>query len=369
MAIKKLGGGNYFIRVTKYINKKKRERKFTGELPTMGAARQKEQELLKELEELKFREENEALRYTWKKAVADYLDYSEDNHRLSTFYNRMKLLEAHTNIFNDRDLDTIQKNEIKELIDERGMSVSHKKDLLKCVRQVLELAIDNRKIIVNPAKNIKILGDKNHRDKANKLEAMSKGEVTQLLAYMKDIHHEWYPIFYVTYQLGLRSSEAIALEFEDIDWSKSHIVISKSWCKHKKGFVPPKNGTSRIVPMNKQLMSFLKELSLKSGGKGFVLPRNNTWMNGGATKILQSVQKQLSIKRTNYHSLRASFITHLLIDGVSIPQVQTLVGHADLKTTMRYVRISGCDLKGVTASLEVDFEPKGRVLSFEKDKS
>lgn len=369
MAIYKLGGKKYFIRITKYINKKKRERKFTGELPTMGAAKSKEQELLKELEELKFKEENEELRYTWKKAVAAYLDFSEDNHRLSTFYNRMKLLEAHTRIFNDRDLDSIEKLEIKELIDERGLSISHKKDLLKCIRQVFELAIDNRKIFVNPAKNIKIHGDKSHREKANKLEAMSKTEVTQLLAFMKEINHEWYPIFYVTYQLGLRSSEAVALEFEDIEWGKSHIVISKSWCKHKKGFVPPKNGTSRIVPMNKQLKVFLRELSVKSGGKGFVLPRNKSWMNGGATKILQSIQRQLGIKLTNYHSLRASFITHLLIDGVSIPQVQSLVGHADLKTTMRYVRISGCDLKGVTASLEVDFEPKGRVLSFEKDKS
>ena len=184
MAIKKLGGRKYFVRVTKYINKKKRERKFTGELPTMGAVRQIEQKLLKELAELKFKEENEALRFTWKKALADYLDYSEDNHRLSTFYNRMKLLEAHTNIFNDRDLDTIEKLEIKELIDEKGLSISHKKDLLKCIRQVFELAIDNRKIFINPAKNIKIHGDKNHRDKANKLEAMSKDEVTQLLAYL-----------------------------------------------------------------------------------------------------------------------------------------------------------------------------------------
>ncbi|WP_417335906.1 tyrosine-type recombinase/integrase [Halobacteriovorax marinus] len=98
-------------------------------------------------------------------------------------------------------------------------------------------------------------------------------------------------------------------------------LISKSWCKHKKGFVPPKNGTSRIVPMNKQLKTHLRELSLKSKDKGFVLPRNKSWMNGGATKVLQTVQSELGIKLTNYHSLRASFITHLLRSGMDIISV------------------------------------------------
>lgn len=365
MSIKKLGNKKYFVRVTKYINKKKRERKFTGELSTMGAARQKEQELRKELEEIKYIEENEAQRYTWEKAKNDYLDYSEENHRLSTYYNRMKLLEAHTKDFYRRDLDNIEKKEIKSLIDEKGSSISHKKDLLKCIRQVFELAIDNRKIFINPAKNIKIHGDKSHREKANKLLAMTKEEVTQLLAYLKDMNHEWYPIFYVTYQLGLRSSEAVALEFEDIEWEKNHIVISKSWCKHKKGFVPPKNGTSRIVPMNKQFKTYLKEISLKFQNKGFVLPRNRSWMNGGATKVLNGIQNELGIKLTNYHSLRASFITHLLRGGMDIISVQAMVGHRELSTTQRYIRLDATDLQGATDSLEVN-ESINCVLNFNK---
>jgi integrase len=304
MTIKKLGNKKYKIRVTKYINGKKRERKFSGQFLTIGDARNKERELIEDLQNVKRYEENESLRYTWKKALDEYLEFSETNHRLSTFYNRMKLLEAHTSHLYERELDTILKREIKELVEEKGISISHKKDLLKCIRQVFELAIDNRKVSINPAKRIKVSGDKNSRD-----------------------NHEWYPIFYLTYQLGLRSSEAMALEYEDIEWDKDHIVISKSWCKHKKGIVPPKNETSRIVPMNKQLKSFLLERYNNSEGKGFVLPRIRAWMNGGATKVLQSIQKQLGIRLTNYHSLRASFITHLLRSGMDIISVQAMVGH------------------------------------------
>ena len=367
MTIKKLGNKKYFIRVTKYINKKRRERKFTGILQTAGLANAKEKELIKELEELKLIEENEYLRFTWKKALDDYYSFSEQEHRLSTYYNRTKVLDAHTKSLLEVELKDISKTDIKKLVESCDFSISHKKELLKYIRQVFEIAIDNRKVTINPARNIKIHGDKSQRDKANKLLAMTKDEVALLLNYLKEINHEFYNIFYVTYQLGLRSSEAIALEFDDIEWDKSHIVISKSWCKHKKGFVPPKNGTSRIVPMNKQLKQFLKELSLEKGGCGFVLPRIKSWMNGGATKVLQGIQKHLGIKLTNYHSLRASFITHLLRSGSDVISVQVMVGHSELSTTQRYIRLDATDLQGATSSLEIDTNPMGQVLSFEND--
>jgi hypothetical protein len=119
----------------------------------------------------------------------------------------MKVLEAHTKSLYDLELQDIENKQVKQLVENRDFSISHKKELLKYIRQVFELAIDNRKIFVNPAKNIKIHGDKGHREKANKLVAMTREEVAQLLTYLKEINHEWYPIFYITYQLGPRSSE------------------------------------------------------------------------------------------------------------------------------------------------------------------
>lgn len=355
MPVKKLDVKKYHIRVTTYVNGKKVERKFTGTFETKGAALSKEVELKEELKKLKVYEESEATRYTWKKALAEYLEYSEENHRLSTFYNRLKVLEKYTTIWNTKDLVEINKADVKNLLEEIKQSQSFRKEVLKYIRQVFELACENRKIAFNPAKKIVLNDDKYHQEKANQLTAMTKNEVATLLAYMKEIGHEYYEVFYITYQLGLRSSEAVAFQFSDIKFDKNHVVISKSWCKKKKGFVPPKNGTSRIVPLNKQLGALLKEMKLKANSENdFVLPRNRTWMNGGATKILTKIQDHLGIKHTNYHSLRASFITHLLRDGLDITRVQAMVGHRELKTTQRYIRLDGTDLEGVTESLSID---------------
>lgn len=370
MPIKKLEVKKYHIRVTIHVSGKKVEKKFTGIFETKGAALAKENELKAELKKLKEYEESEAHRYTWKKALDEYLKYSEENHRLSTYYNRLKVLEKYAAIWDSQDLSEIDKLSIKQMIEAIPLSVSFKKEVLKYIRQVFELACENRKIAFNPAKKIVLSDDKSNREKANSLGAMTKSEVVKLFTYMKEINHSWYEIFFITYLLGLRSSEAVALQISDIKFEKHHVVISKSWCKMKKGFVPPKNGTSRIVPMNKQLEALLKEIKLRStSDEEFVLARNRSWMNGGATEILHELQNHLGIKNTNYHSLRASFITHLLRDGLDITRVQAMVGHSELSTTQRYIRLDGTDLDGVTESLSFDLEicDKGKILNFKKD--
>lgn len=351
MSIKKLGDGFYFIRVTRHIAGKKRERKFTGLLLTMGAANAKERELQAELERIKSIEEGDAKFYTWKKAFADYLIHAEKTLRLSTYYNRKTVLEKYTSAWSSKELKTISMSDVKSIVEAIPQTVSYQKEVLKYIKQVFEIAITNKHIESNPTKYIGLKDDKSLRSKASHLTAMTKTEIATLLAYMREQNHPWHDIFFVTYHLGLRSSEAVALQFSDVSYENDHVVISKSWCKQKKGFVPPKNGTSRIVPLNSQLKALLIKLQSTNGPEEFVLPRNRSWINGGATEILQKLQEHLGIQKTNYHSLRASFITHLLRGGLDITRVQVMVGHRELSTTQRYIRLSGSDLSGVTESL------------------
>lgn len=75
------------------------------------------------------------------------------------------------------------------------------------------------------------------------------------------------------------------------------------------------------------------------------------------------MQIELGLRETNYHSLGASFITHLLLAGVSVTKVQHLVGHSDLKTTQDYVRLIGSDLDGATDAIALNLDTDGKVLS------
>ena len=49
-------------------------------------------------------------------------------------------------------------------------------------------------------------------------------------------------------------------------------------------------------------------------------------------------------KYVNLHSLRHSYATHLLEQGVNIVTLKELIGHSDITTTMIYLHIAQCDL-------------------------
>ena len=369
MSIKQVGDNKYKIRVTKYINGKKVERTETVQ-GLKGKAVAAEKELINELKEFKKNKLNEIERYSWETAVRDYLNSAENKLRGTSHYARKTSLAAHTKFWNNRLASEITRADVSEMLAKLESSDSNKQVILKYIRLVFEEAVLARKIPINPTKGLRHIFDKNNSSKANTLSAMSKDELQRLLIYFKAVNYDLYVIFYVTYQLGIRFGEARELLFSDIDFGSGKITVSKSWDNKKKCTVPPKNGLSRIVIANQQTIQVLKELRLAANSDNqYVLPRVNQWLKGKATTVINQAQDHLKIKRTNYHSLRASFITHLLLDGVSVVKVQAIVGHKDLKTTMRYIRLCGADLVGATDSLVLDLSKSGQLIDLSKAKN
>lgn len=213
-------------------------------------------------------------------------------------------------------------------------------------------------------------GDLSYSKGAEKaLIAMNQQEVHLLLSKALAQGHLWYPIWRVMYELGLRSGEGLSLKWTDIDFTTQRVSINKSYCSKSKEIGPTKNRKTRTIPLNPALGEFLRALKLASSGCDYVLPQLTDWKRGEAAEILRTFQRDLGIRETNFHSLRASFITHLLIKGIPVTTVQAMVGHADLKTTQRYVRMVGSDLDGATDALAINLsvDNLAAVLPFFKE--
>ncbi|MBK7960683.1 MAG: site-specific integrase [Bdellovibrionales bacterium] len=159
-------------------------------------------------------------------------------------------------------------------------------------------------------------------------------------------------VYRTTYELGLRSGEAYALKKRHFNLETNRVTIIESYCWKAKTDKVPKNREFRVIPLNKGLLDLLRPRLESIGDDDHVLPRIPSWRHGEAAKVLRSFQRQFGIKETNFHSLRASFITHLINENVPIPQIQAMVGHADLDTTQRYIRLDRKDLDGATDSLD-----------------
>lgn len=137
------------------------------------------------------------------------------------------------------------------------------------------------------------------------------------------------------YSAGLRGQEVINLKISDIDFERRTIHIRQS--KYKK---------DRIVPLSFAMAKGLKKY-LKAENPHIWLfngkEASGKYSTRGLSWVMRENLKKTSInKDVNLHSLRHSYATHLLEDGVDIVTVKNLLGHADVTTTMIYLHVAQC---------------------------
>jgi site-specific recombinase XerD len=139
------------------------------------------------------------------------------------------------------------------------------------------------------------------------------------------------------YSAGLRGQEAINLKIPDIDFERKTIHIRQS--KYKK---------DRIVPLSDYMAKGLKKY-LKAENPHVWLfngkePGGRYSVRGLSWVFRENLKKTSITKQVNLHSLRHSYATHLLEDGLNIVTLKELLGHAEIRTTMLYLHTAQCEL-------------------------
>ncbi len=181
-------------------------------------------------------------------------------------------------------------------------------------------------------------------------KVLTRDEANYLLKRSKELQPIWHKIWAVHLMTGIRSGEGYALVKKDIDLESGNIMINKSWTS-KTGTKSTKTGHWRIVPIAKDLKPLLISLLTDSSTGEQLLPHPHQWTRGSQARVLKEFCSGIGITPIRFHDLRATFITQLFQNGASIAEVQAVVGHTELKTTQRYLRLAGVDVKGVTDKL------------------
>ena len=82
-------------------------------------------------------------------------------------------------------------------------------------------------------------------------------------------------------------------------------------------------------------------------------PKELLYSTRSLQEVLQAAKKKAGILRPgSIHSLRHSFATHLIEKGTDVTMIQKLLGHNDLKTTLRYLHVSNKDLLKIISPLD-----------------
>lgn len=140
-------------------------------------------------------------------------------------------------------------------------------------------------------------------------------------------------IFTLLYGSGLRISEALNLNVEDID-NKELIKIHGKGNKDR--YVP-------ILPITKERIEVYKSMcpyNLKYGDALFLGAKGERLKARIIQRKLQKIRMELNLpENITPHALRHSFATHLLAEGLDLRSIQELLGHASLSSTQRYTEV------------------------------
>ncbi len=157
-------------------------------------------------------------------------------------------------------------------------------------------------------------------------------------------------ILYVFLNTGMRKAELENLEWSDVDFKRRKIKIQR------KDFWTPKTG-EREIPINQGTYDLLAKL-MKENDTGlesdFVFPhRDGSRIKDKLREQLIKIAPKAKIEGlTKLHSLRHTYASHLVMNGVDLPTVQKLMGHSDIQTTMIYSHLAPDHLADAVEKLE-----------------
>ena len=185
-------------------------------------------------------------------------------------------------------------------------------------------------------------------------ELLTRQEVERLVASVSNIKHR--TLLLTCYGCGLRLNELIHLKVKDIDGERQLLRVSQG-----------KGGKDRLVIVSDGLLQALRRYWSLYHPTIWLFPNRDPRQplhQQSAQRIYKKAKLTAGIDRIGgIHGLRHAYATHQLEAGLPVHQLQRLLGHGDLKSTLRYVhwvhnyREGREAVSDLVAKLETDHDP------------
>lgn len=171
---------------------------------------------------------------------------------------------------------------------------------------------------------------------------LSQQEVIRLLSCTANIKHR--TILAVLYSSGLRIGEIIQLNVADIDVDRMQITIHQA-----------KGRKDRYVMLAESILPLLLNYLNTYRPKTYFI--EGTYGKRYTASSIRSFLKKSCVKagikkRVTPHTLRHSYATHLIENGVGLRHIQELLGHSKPETTMIYTHVAKKDLLSIQSPLD-----------------
>ena len=170
---------------------------------------------------------------------------------------------------------------------------------------------------------------------------LSRIEIEKIISVIYNKKHRL--LIALSYGAGFRVSEVVSLKIKDI--SLEELIIHIKNAKGKK---------DRITVFPEKLKSSLVEIIALRDKDDYVFEsvRGGRLTERTAQIVFERALKISNIQKdATFHSLRHSFATHLLENGVDVRYVQELLGHQNIRTTQIYTHVTNPSIKNIKSPL------------------
>lgn len=175
-------------------------------------------------------------------------------------------------------------------------------------------------------------------------------EYERLVAAAEGIDANTHLIVLLGGDAGLRCGEMMALEWADVDFSRSRLHVQRS--EWKGNLTVPKGGRSRRIPMTSRLADALQGHRHLRGQRVLCESNGAPLTQRRIQGLVARAARRANLGNSGVHVLRHSFCSHLAMKGVAARAIQELAGHKDLTTTQRYMHLSPAAVEEAIRILE-----------------
>jgi len=220
-----------------------------------------------------------------------------------------------------------------------------------CIRhfkQVLNDAVKWEYLIKNPLYNLEKL-----KEDPRSETYWLKNEISQFLTANQD--HEFYELFLVALNTGLRRSELMGLQWNKVDFQNEQIEISS--IRDRYGLKnTTKTGKIRYVPANKTTLEALLQLRKENRSMDYVFVHRNGKLpdiTHITARIFFKAIENASVKKIRFHDLRTSFAANFCMSGGDIYTLSKILGHSSIEmTSKKYAHLHQSYMKKAVEIIE-----------------
>ncbi len=193
---------------------------------------------------------------------------------------------------------------------------------LQCLRRMFNLAIVWRYVSESPLRFVKF-----YREKSGRIRYLTRDEFGKLLEACPEALK---PAVTVAVHTGMRQGELLALRWPDVDLENGFASVND-----------PKNGTPRKVPLNKTVRELLGRLRREARSeKVFCDGEGQPYASRTLQWQFHRAVKDAKIENFRFHDLRHTCASWLAMAGVPILTIKEVLGHKDIRMTLRYSHLS-----------------------------